>query len=69
METGYFPVTAIGIIRTDFESSSDMPIRPAFSDVVGRAIVKPEYVGGVISLDLFHISISSIGSIDPNPLN
>ncbi|NHJ14817.1 MAG: tRNA (N6-threonylcarbamoyladenosine(37)-N6)-methyltransferase TrmO [Candidatus Thorarchaeota archaeon] len=53
MDAVHFPLVPIGIIRTDFKSSSEMPIQPAFSEAFGRAIVKPEYSKGLVSLELF----------------
>jgi tRNA-Thr(GGU) m(6)t(6)A37 methyltransferase TsaA len=43
----------IGIIKTEYYSSKDMPIQSCFSQSIGQAILHPEFADGLVSLDLF----------------
>lgn len=48
-----YEVKPIGIIHTQYESSTDVPLQPAFSQSKGRAEIYPEYVEALDSLDGF----------------
>ncbi|MHA1769520.1 MAG: tRNA (N6-threonylcarbamoyladenosine(37)-N6)-methyltransferase TrmO [Candidatus Thorarchaeota archaeon] len=46
-------VKSIGVIRSPFKSGHDVPIQAVMSDVIGEAVVFPEYSEGLESLDGF----------------
>lgn len=48
-----YKVKAIGLLKTEFETSDDTPIQPAFSQSIGKAIILDEYVPALRSLDSF----------------
>ena len=48
-----YEVKPIGIIHTPYETSTDVPIQPAFSESGGTAEIYPDYVAGLDSLEEF----------------
>ncbi|MGQ4912127.1 MAG: tRNA (N6-threonylcarbamoyladenosine(37)-N6)-methyltransferase TrmO [Candidatus Thorarchaeota archaeon] len=46
-------VRSIGVIRSPFKSGHEVPIQAVMSDVIGEAVVFPEYTEGLESLDGF----------------
>ena len=48
-----YSVKSIGTIMTEYETSDNTPIQPSFSESIGRAVVLPEYIPGLESLNTF----------------
>ena len=48
-----YSVKSIGTIKTEYETSNNTPIQPTFSESIGRAVVLPEYIPGLESLNAF----------------
>ena len=53
MEFQEYSVKSIGTIKTEYETSDNTPIQPRFSESIGRAVVLPEYIPGLESLNTF----------------
>jgi tRNA (adenine37-N6)-methyltransferase len=48
-----FVMESIGVIRTPFAEGDEIPIQPAFSQVIGQVEVYPEYVEGLQDIEGF----------------